>query len=125
VTTMKARRRARRREGAPADAVQGAWDEALDELREARVRTDPALTPLELARVIPDGAPAATRPLRDLARRYTTARYGDVAPTSDDAAHAWESIDALSDALGADLGWKERWRRRLDPGTLRARERTR
>ena len=74
VTSTKARRRARRRAGTPTDAVLGAWDEALDQLRQAHVPTDPALTPLELARVIPDGAPAATRPLRDVARRYTTAR---------------------------------------------------
>jgi transglutaminase-like putative cysteine protease len=124
VTITKARRRARRRRGGPGDAVQGAWDEALDQLRDARVPTDPALTPLELARVIPQGAPAATRPLRDLARRYTTARYGSTPPTVDDADRAWASFDALSEALESDLGWRERWRRRLDPTTLRARERS-
>jgi hypothetical protein len=124
VTTSKARRRARRRDGHPADAVQGAWDEALDQLRDARVPTDPALTPLELARVIPNGAPTATRPLRDLARRYTTARYGVTEPSPDDAARAWASFDALTEALEADLGWRERWRRRLDPSTLRARDRS-
>ncbi len=125
VTATKARRRTRRREGEPTAAVQGAWDEALDQLRDARVPTDPALTPLEVARVIPDGVPAANRPLRDLARRYTTARYGAAAPTVDDADRAWAAFDALSDALEADLGWRERWRRRLDPSTLRARERSR
>ena len=62
--------------------------------------------------------PAATRPLRDLARRYTSARYGNREPTADDAARAWESFDALADALEADLPWRERWRRRLDPATL-------
>jgi hypothetical protein len=69
--------------------------------------------------VIPDGAPAATRPLRDVARRYTRARYGADAPSDDDATSAWESVDELRDALGTHLGWRERWRRRLDPSTLR------
>ena len=98
--------------------MQGAWDEALDHLRQSHVATDPALTPLELARVIPERAPEAGRPLRDLARRYTTARYGAATPTADDAARAWEATDALADALEADLTWRERWRRRLDPRAL-------
>ena len=78
VIGAKSRRRARRRDAAePAAAVQGAWDEALDKLREAHVRPDPALTPLELARSAPrHGVTAATRPLRSLARSYTVVRYG-------------------------------------------------
>lgn len=123
VTTTKARRRARRRAGSPADALQGAWDEALDQLHDARVPTNPASTPLELARVIPEGAPGATRPLRDLARRYTRARYSETAPSATDAERAWASTDALQDALEGGLGWRERWRRRLDPSSLRTRSR--
>src|SRR5215471_8522373 len=75
VTWVATRRRAARRAGTPTAAVQGAWDEALDQLRTAGVRTDPALTPIEVARTIPPGAPSAVRPLGDLARRYTVARY--------------------------------------------------
>jgi uncharacterized protein YggT (Ycf19 family) len=118
VRSAAARRRSRRRDAAPVVAVQGAWDEALDHLRLSHIATDPALTPLELSRVIPDGAPGASRPLRDLARRYTTVRYGSRPPTEDDAARAWEATDALTDALEADLTWRGRWRRRLDPRAL-------
>ncbi len=51
VTVAKARRRTRRRGAAdPAVAVRGAWEEALDRLHEARVPSNPALTPFELAR---------------------------------------------------------------------------
>ena len=54
VIGAKSHRRARRRDAAePAVSVQGAWDEALDKLREAHVAPDPALTPLELARSAP------------------------------------------------------------------------
>ena len=54
VINAKSRRRARRRDAVePTVAVQGAWDEALDKLREAHVPPDPALTPLELAAQCP------------------------------------------------------------------------
>jgi hypothetical protein len=98
--------------------MQGAWDEALDHLRQSHVSTDPALTPLELARVIPERAPGASRPLRELARQYTAARYSTLTPNEDDAARAWAATDELTEALEAHLTWRERWQRRLDPRTL-------
>jgi protein-glutamine gamma-glutamyltransferase len=120
VVGLKRRRRARRREGGPAASVQGAWDEALDRLREARVPPDPALTPLELARVAPAQTTAdAASPMRALARTYTTARYGTAAPAEDDARSAWESVDALERVLDDTATRGQRWRRRLDPTTLR------
>ena len=101
--------------------MQGAWDEALDKLREAHVPPDPALTPLELARSAPrHGVTAATRPLRTLARSYTVVRYGVDAPSTDDADRAWEAVDELDRALDEGLTRRERWRRRIDPSTLRS-----
>ena len=124
VLAAKSRRRARRRETEPTSAVQGAWEEALDRLRDAHVEPDPALTPLELARNAPRyGATSATRPLRALARSYTIVRYGGGAASTDDADRAWAAFDELDTALNADLTRRERWRRRLDPSTLRARTR--
>ena len=124
VLTAKSRRRARRREAEPTSAVQGAWEEALDRLRDAHVEPDPALTPLELARNAPRfGATSATRPLRALARSYTIVRYGGGAASTDDADRAWAAVEELDAALDADLTRRERWRRRLDPSTLRARTR--
>jgi transglutaminase-like putative cysteine protease len=120
VLGLKRRRRARRREGEPGVAVQGAWDEALDRLREFGVPGDPALTPLELARSTPARTTLeAAQPLRRLARTYTTARYGAVAVVEDDARRAWESVDALEQALDGTSTRGARWRRRLDPTTLR------
>jgi transglutaminase-like putative cysteine protease len=123
IVGAKSRRRARRR-GAdePAAAVQGAWDEAIDRLREARVPPDPALTPLELARrASPHPAPAATQPLRTLARAYTVVRYSGELTSAGDAQRAWASVDELDRALDAGITRRERWRRRLDPATLRSR----
>jgi transglutaminase-like putative cysteine protease len=120
VVMLKRRRRARRRDAEPAIAVQGAWDEALDRLQEARLRADPALTPLELARVTPTRTtPETARPMRALARTYTTTRYGERPPAPDDARQAWDSVDELERALDEHLTFRERWRRRLDPSTLR------
>src|SRR5262249_24914546 len=122
VLMLKSRRRARRRDVTdPATAVQGAWEEALDRLHEARVPRDPALTPLELARSAPrHGMTAATRPLRALARAYSAVRYGDAPPPPDAAQRAWESVDEVDRALDAGISRRERWRRRLDPTTLRS-----
>jgi hypothetical protein len=120
VLTAKRRRRTRRRDAAdPVVAVVGAWDEALDRLHEASVVPDPALTPTELARAAPSGTNvAAAEPLRQLARTYNAARYGDAVTGPDDARDAWASVDQLEHALDGDLSWRERWRRRLDPSTL-------
>ncbi len=121
VVMAKSRRRARRRAATERSAaVQGAWEEALDRLREARVPSDPALTPMELARSAPRyGVTAATRPLRTLARSYTVARYGDAPPSTEDVQRAWESVHELDRALVTGLSRRERWRRLLDPSTLR------
>jgi hypothetical protein len=122
VLAAKSRRRARRRDATdPAVSVQGAWEEALDRLHEARLPRDPALTPLELARSAPQhGMTAATRPLRALARAYSTVRYGDAAPPPDVARRAWESVEEVDRALDTGLTRRERWRRRLDPTTFRS-----
>ena len=120
VLMAKRRRRARRRDADdPAVAVAGAWDEALDRLREASLAPDPAQTPIEVARTVPRaaGAPAA-RPLHDLARVYSAARYGDAVTGSDDAQEAWTSLDDLERALDDGVSWARRWRRRLGLSTF-------
>src|SRR5439155_1564808 len=70
----------------PAVAVSGAWAEALDRLHEADVVPRAAQTPLDLAASVPEGTGSATaRPMRDLARAYGAARYGDGVLAPDDA----------------------------------------
>ncbi len=123
VLVAKHRRRARRRDADdPAVAVAGAWEEALDRLREASLATDPAETPIEVARTVPRaaGAPAA-RPLHDLARVYSAARYGDAVTGPDEARAAWTSLDDLERALDDGVPWARRWRRRLRVSTFNRR----
>jgi transglutaminase-like putative cysteine protease len=120
VLFAKSRRRARRRHtDDPTAAVAGAWEEALDRLREARVEPDPALTPLELAHDVPARThPAVQSPMHDLAAAYTITRYGTDAPEADTAERAWANVALLERALDTDQGLRERWRRRLDVGVL-------
>ena len=118
---LKRRRRARRRDADdPAVAVSGAWDEALDRLHEADARPRSPRTPRSSSRrTVPDArAATAARPLHDLARAYSAARYGDAATGPDDARDAWTSLDELERALDDGVSWTRRWRRRLDPSTL-------
>ena len=120
VLVAKRRRRDRRRNADdPARVVAGAWEEALDRLREADLTTDPALTPIETARAVPrELGPPTAEPLRELALAYSTARYGDGATGSDDARDAWTSLDELEVALDDGVSWTRRWRRRLDLSTF-------
>jgi len=121
VIALKARRRKRRRVAAdPADAITGAWREAMDSLADHRVASSPAETPLELARRVPAVAGDDTGPpLQVLARAYTATRYSETTPPSDGATSAWTAVDALRRALDASGTARDRMRARLAPGTLR------
>ncbi|HLM16510.1 MAG TPA: transglutaminase domain-containing protein, partial [Acidimicrobiia bacterium] len=120
VLGLKRRRRTKRhRAGDPVLAVTGAWAEALDRLHEADVAPRAAQTPLDLAATVPAGTGAATaRPMRDLARAYGAARYGDRAIDAADARDAWDSLDELEHALDDGVSFTRRWRRRLDASSL-------
>ncbi len=121
ILALKARHRARRRAVVdPARAVGSAWASALEELAEARIPVDPALTPLEVARRTPArGRPETAAPLRRLARAYTAVRYGERTPDLGDVEAAWSSVDELRQVLGTGVETRERWRRRLDRRVLR------
>jgi len=121
VLVLKARRRSRRRRAAdPADAITGAWREAMDALADHRVASSPAETPLELARRIAGVAGDKTGPpLEVLARAYTATRYAGSPPPPERARSAWSAVDALQRALDASGTTRARLRARLAPGTLR------
>jgi hypothetical protein len=121
VLVLKTRRRSRRRHAAdPADAITGAWREAMDSLADHRVASSPAETPFELAQRIPGVAGDETGPpLAALARAYTATRYADSPPPPERALSAWSAVDSLQRALNASGTKRARLRARLAPGTLR------
>jgi transglutaminase-like putative cysteine protease len=121
IVVVKRRRRQRRRARPdPAAAITGAWEEVLDRLGEAGVEQLPARTPLELAAEaspkLPEGVAS---PLEELADAYTATRYASTPPDTALARKAWRDAGAVSSALRAGAGLRERLRRRLDPSSLR------
>jgi transglutaminase-like putative cysteine protease len=119
VSIIAAWRRTRRRRHDP-DArrrVLGAWTEALERLGAAGVRPKPSATALEFAlRQAPaQGAGAAGSPLMDLARLQTAAMYSREEPSEDEAATAWQRVDAIDAALRRNVRFLDRWKHRLRP----------
>lgn len=121
IILAKSRRRARRRATPdPADAIRGAWSEAVDVLADRRVAWPPSDTPAEAARRVPVHAGAATAaPMAALADAYTEASFADTSPTPAAADRAWSDVDALRRALDANTSFTSRLRARLDLRTLR------
>ncbi len=121
-SVLLARRRSRRRR-APTnrERVTGAWDEAVDRLAEIGIERKPSATPVEFAlRHAPaHGAGAAGPPLMDLARLHTAAVFAPREPRDEDVTAAWEHAANLRAALRASTRAGPRWRRRLDPRTIR------
>jgi hypothetical protein len=116
----KARRRTIRRRALADAAVLAAWAEALDRLAEAGLDRRGAETPLEFARRAGSAHPGVAPPIRRLATLANVAAYGpDAGGGGRD--EAWLASDQVAAALDAhDPAWT-RWRRRLDPRSLRAR----
>jgi transglutaminase-like putative cysteine protease len=112
----KVRRRTRRRRSTvPAHSVAGAWQDALEHLRDAGLPPSDALTPREQAEhYAARGAPDATaEPLGDLAAVYGRAGWSRHEPTDDDVARAWADADAVREALAEGATGREKVRRAL------------
>ena len=121
IVMAKSRRRtARRNRPAPVGVVRGAWEEALDHLRDHGFDPPPGATPLEIAARAPlTVGVASAAPMRALADVHSAACYGPSEPDADEVARAWRELDALDAALDGPLGPLQRARRRLDPASLR------
>lgn len=111
------RRRVRRRHALrPADAVAGAWQDALERLQTVGLRPAPALTPREQVGVVAAGTPLPARdglerPLRDLAELYTRCAWSPTGASPDDVVRAWRDADALRRAISETTTIPDRIRR--------------
>jgi transglutaminase-like putative cysteine protease len=116
----RSRRRARQRRADPTSRVAGAWEEAVDRLRELGRPAPRTTTPAEHARASTTvvGEPAA-EPLAALADAHTAAQFGAAPVTDNDADAAWRELDAFTGALGKHLPLATRVRARLRLAPLR------
>jgi hypothetical protein len=116
----RARRRARERRADPTGRVAGAWEEAVDRLRELGRPAPRTNTPAEHARASTAvvGEPAAA-PLAALADAHTAAQFGATPVTDTDADAAWRDLHAFTGALGEHLPLTTRVRARLRIAPLR------
>lgn len=114
------RRRARQQRIDPAARVAGAWEEAIDRLREIGHAPPVAETPSEVVTAATStvGSPAASA-LREVADMHTAAQFGTGAVSPATADRAWLHVDEFSDELGQHLGLRARLRARLAVAPLR------
>jgi hypothetical protein len=61
----------------------------------------------------------------ELARLQTSALFAPDPPTGDDANDAWHQVHRIERALRHATRWTRRWKRRLDPRSLRLAARVR
>ena len=121
VPVLKWRRRVRRhRRAEPAARVAGAWEEAVDRLRELGEPRPVTRTPSEVAaHADPVVGARAASSLADLADAHTAAQFG-AAPVTDSAAEAaWADLDTFTRALDGHLGLRRRLRSRMSPVGIR------
>jgi hypothetical protein len=115
------RRRARRRRRDPSGRVAGAWEEAVDRLRELGRPAPRTTTPTEHARAATATVgESAARSLAAVADAHTAAQFAAAAPTDADADAAWQDLDAFTGALGRHVPLTTRVRARLRVGSLRS-----
>ncbi|MFI0372461.1 DUF3488 and transglutaminase-like domain-containing protein [Actinomadura sp. 1N219] len=122
VLLAPALRKRRRRTGAPAARITGAWHQALDHLADVGLSTARTLTAHEVARFgassVGDDAHGHLGPLADLVNR---SRFAGSHPGPDAADRAWRHTDELGRLVTARAGRLRRFRRRLHPRSLKDR----
>ncbi|MFD5827537.1 transglutaminaseTgpA domain-containing protein [Lentzea sp. NPDC060358] len=106
----------RRRPGSA--AVQGAWLEARDRVREHRVPLTAGMTPVEMAAAAAAaGLPGSADGLRRLASTVDFALWSGVSPDDQVRHDAWAAVRVVRRGLRA-RGWMARVRAAVDPRTL-------
>ncbi|WP_370971495.1 DUF3488 and transglutaminase-like domain-containing protein [Amycolatopsis sp. cg9] len=101
---VKTVRRHRRRRGAPAEAVVGAWLDARDRLRDRGVTVVPGMTARELAALVgPDYPEAVSQGLRQLSQCLDLALWSGWTASPEVARRAWAASDAVRAASRGSL----------------------
>lgn len=115
IPVAKVIRRHRRRRGAPADRIAGAWADTVDRLVEAGVPVGAGRTTGELAT---DAAARAPGSRIAVLARLRDASYAPAPPTPGEADDAWTAADDVRKRLRHGRPARSRARAHLDPRPL-------
>ncbi|WP_347110435.1 transglutaminaseTgpA domain-containing protein [Paenarthrobacter sp. S56] len=119
ILLLKARRRkARFRDGHPAQRVGGGWSEVLSLATDMGASIDGKSTRRETASVIAEAFPVAGTTTTMLAHRADAAVFGAGQPSEDEVEEYWKIVDSSLDDITGSVGFWKRQQARFSPRSL-------
>lgn len=121
VALLKSRRRkARFRDGQPAQRVGGGWSEVVSLATDMGAAVDTRATRRESAAVLAEAFPASQATTTMLARRADASIFGAGQPTEDEVREYWTIVDGSLKEMTATVGFWRRQQARFSPRSLLA-----
>jgi hypothetical protein len=121
VALLKSRRRkARFRDGQPAQRVGGGWSEVVSLATDMGAAVDTRSTRRESAAVLAEAFPASQATTTMLARRADASIFGAGQPTEDEVREYWTVVDGSLKEMTATVGFWRRQQARFSPRSLLA-----
>ena len=125
IALLKSRRRkARFRDGHPAQRVGGGWSEVVSLATDMGAAVDTRSTRRESAAVLAEAFPASKGTTAMLARRADASIFGAGQPTEEEVREYWTIVDGSLKEMTATVGFWRRQQARFSPRSLLADART-
>lgn len=119
ILLLKSRRRkARFRDGHPAQRVGGGWNEVLSLATDMGASIDAKSTRRESATVIADAFPVTGTTTTMLAHRADAAVFGAGQPSEEEVKEYWEIVDSSLEDITGSVGFWKRQQARFSPRSL-------
>ncbi|WOH20029.1 transglutaminase-like domain-containing protein [Paenarthrobacter sp. GOM3] len=119
ILLLKSRRRkARFRDGHPAQRVGGGWNEVLSLATDLGASIDTKSTRRESATVIADAFPSTGTTTTMLAHRADAAVFGAGQPSEDEVEEYWKIVDSSLTDITGSVGFWKRQQARFSPRSL-------
>jgi hypothetical protein len=119
ILLLKSRRRkARFRDGHPAQRVGGGWNEVLSLATDMGASIDAKSTRRESATVIADAFPVTGTTTTMLAHRADAAVFGAGQPSEEEVKEYWEIVDSSLEDIAGSVGFWKRQQARFSPRSL-------
>lgn len=119
ILLLKSRRRkARFRDGHPAQRVGGGWNEVLSLATDMGASIDPKSTRRESSAVIADAFPVTGTTTTMLAHRADAAVFGAGQPSEEEVKEYWEIVDSSLQDITGSVGFWKRQQARFSPRSL-------